>query len=192
MSSVCLISAMMLLLEHACLSLVSSVRVGLVLVLWIMILVARTSPVHAQSIEVYAGSSRTYQTANEIVQISVVQGQGQICWTAPEDQDEGPSTTPDCTTSSVLDNFFPGDVVTFTATGMNGYVFDHWITPDRATYTGNPISVSFPMSVMTNPMAAVFVKGTGVPEFSQAFLMLGAAMILSITILRRRNASRRK
>ena len=173
--------------------LVSSVRVGLVLVLWIMILVARTSPVHAQSIEVYAGSiSRPFQIANEIVEIAVVQGQGKICWTAPEDQDEGPSTTPDCTTSSTLDNFYPGDVVTFTATGMNGYVFDHWITPDKDTYTANPITVSFPMAVNTNPMAAVFVKGTGVPEFTQTFLTLGTALILSITMLQRRNASRSK
>ena len=138
---------------------VSSVRVGLGLVLWIMVLVARTSPVHAQSTEIYAGSfSRPYQTANVIVEIAVVQGQGKICWTAPEDQDQGPSTTPDCTTSSKLDNFFPGDTVTFTVTGMNGYVFDHWITPDKATYTGNPVAVTFPLSVMTNPMAAVFVK----------------------------------
>ena len=173
--------------------LISSVRLGLVLVLWIVILVARTSPVHAQSIEVYADSSyRPSQIANEIVEIAVVQGQGQICWTAPEDQDEGPSTTPDCTTSSVLDNFFPGDTVTFTATGMNGFVFDHWITPDKDTFTGNPITVSFPMSVMTNPMAAVFVKGTTVPEFQQAFLILGTAMILSITVLRRYNTSRRE
>ena len=133
--------------------------------------------------------SRPSQIANEIVEIAVVQGQGKICWTAPEDQDEGPSTTPDCTTSSVLDNFYPGDVVTFTATGMNGYVFDHWITPDKDTYTANPITVSFPMAVMTNPMAAVFVKGTGVPEFPQALLMLGAAMILGMTILRRRKVS---
>ena len=163
----------------------SSARVGLVLLLWIGILAARTSPVHAQSTEIYAGSSRTYQSANVIVEIAVVQGQGQICWTAPSD--EGPTTTPDCTTSSTLDNFFPGDRVTFRATGMNGYVFDHWITPDKQTFAVNPIAVTFPLPVMTNPMAAVFVKGTGVPEFPQALLILGAAMILGMTMLRRRN-----
>jgi hypothetical protein len=163
---------------------------GLVFVTLIVILIAGTSPVRAQSIEVYTGSSRTYQSANEKVEIVVFQGQGQICWTAPEDQDQGPSTTPDCTTSSVLDNFFPGDAVTFTATGMNGYVFDHWVTPDKDTYTANPIMVTFPLPVMTNPMAAVFVKGPSVPEFSQAVLMLGAAVILGVTMLRRRNASR--
>jgi len=177
---------MSLFLELGAFELVSSLRIGLVLVLWIVILVARTSPVHAQSAEIYAGSfPRPYQTANQIVQIAVVQGQGQICWTAPEDQEEGPSA-PDCTTSSTVDNFYPGDVVTFTATGMSGYVFDHWTTPDGDTYTTNPIAVSFPMAVMANPMGAVFTKGTGVPEFPQTFLMLGAAMILGMTILRRR------
>jgi hypothetical protein len=73
---------------------------------------------------------------------------------------------------------------------MNGYVFDHWVTPDKDTYTANPIMVTFPLPVMTNPMAAVFVKGPSVPEFSQAVLMLGAAVILGVTMLRRRNASR--
>ena len=102
----------------------------------------------------------------------------------------GQHTTPDCTTSSTVDNFFPGDTVTFTATGMNGYVFDHWITPDKDTYTVNPITITLPFPSMTNPMAAVFVKGTVVPEFPQAFLMLGAAMILGMTMLQRRNASR--
>ena len=169
----------------------SSVKVGLVLVLWIVIFVAGGSSVYARSAEVYAGSSsRPYQTANQYVEIAVSQGQGKICWTAPEDEDEGPSTTPDCTTSSTLDNFYPGDVVTFTATGMNGYSFDHWTTPDGETFAANPISVSFPLPVMSSPMAAVFAKPTAVPEFPQAlaFLMLGAAMILSMTILRRHGA----
>jgi hypothetical protein len=73
---------------------------------------------------------------------------------------------------------------------MNGYVFDHWITPDKDAYTVNPIAVTLPMAVVGNPMAAVFVKGIGVPEFSQAFLMIGAVMILGMTMLRRRNATR--
>ena len=69
---------------------------------------------------------------------------------------------------------------------MNGYVFDYWITPDKDTYTVNPIAVTLPMAVIGNPMAAVFVKGTSVPEFPQTLLMLGAAMISGMTMLRRR------
>jgi hypothetical protein len=158
-----------------------------------MIVIAVTSPAHAQSTEIYTGSfSTAYQNAYVFQEIVVYQGQGQICWTALEYEDQGPSTTPDCTTSSTLSVFFPGDTVTFMATGMNGYVFDHWITPDKDTYTVNPIAVTLPMPVLGNPMAAVFVKGTSVPvpEFPQVLLMLGSAMILGMTMLRRRNTAR--
>ena len=156
-----------------------------------MIIIAVTSPVHAQSTEIYAGSlSRTYQNAYVFLEITVHQGQGQICWTAPAHEDQDQSTTPHCTTSSTVDKFFPGDTVTFTATGMNGSVFEHWITPDKDTYTANPIAVTLPFPVLGNPMAAVFVKGTGVPEFPQVLLMLGAAIILGMTMLRRRDASK--
>ena len=163
-----------------------------------MIVIAVTSPVHAQPTEIYTNSiSRTYQwwcsngnVCLQPVEIVVYQGQGQICWTTPEDEAQGQPATPHCTTNSTLGYYLPGDTVTFTATGMNGYVFDHWITPDKDTYTVNPIAVTLPMPVIGNPMAAVFVKGTSVPEFPQALLMLGAGITLGMTILRRHNASR--
>ena len=147
----------------------------------IMIVVALTSPAHAQPAEIYIGFQ--YEPpcpqiyCGSSVEIEVYQGQGQICWTAEDIQ-------PNCTTSNTL-VFFQGETVTFTATGINGYMFDHWITPDKDTYTVNPIAVTLPMPVIGNPMGAVFVKGTSVPEFSQALLMLGAAMILCNTIMRR-------
>lgn len=159
------------------------------LALWIVIVILVTSPAHAQS-------NRTYQwwctngVCAQPQEITVFQGQGQICWTSPEDEAQGQPTTPYCTSSSTVGYFLPGDTVTFTATGLNGYVFDHWITPDKDTYTVNPIAVTLPMAVVGNPMAALFVKGTSVPEFPQTFLMLGAAMILGMTMLRRRNASK--
>ena len=163
-----------------------------------MTVIALTTPAYAQPTEIYAGPiARSYQwwCANEDVclqaqEIVVYQGQGQICWTTPEEEYQGQPATPSCTTSSAVGYYVPGDSVTFTASGMNGYVFDHWITPDKDTYTVNPISVTLPMPVIGNPMAAIFIKGGSVPEFSQAFLIFGAVMVLAMTILRRHNASR--
>lgn len=178
--------------------LVSSVRVGLVLALWIMMVVGVTYPVHAQSAEISTGSiSRTSEwgcisgiVCPQQLEISIVQGQGQVCWAAKNYAGvymDRP--TQECTNSTVAVWFYSGDMVTFTATGSSGYVFDHWIMPDKDTYSANPIGLSIPVPV-DDPMVAVFAKGTAVPEFPQAFLILGAVMILGMAILRRANASR--
>lgn len=61
-----------------------------------------------------------------------------------------------CTNSNMVGTFYYGDQITFTATGTNGSVFDHWIMPDKDTYNANPIYMSIPVPVIGNPMIAVF------------------------------------
>ena len=176
-------------------------RVGVVLALWIIIAIAGAYPVHAQSTGTYAGAlSRMYVSGcrdNTVCPYELgilIQGQGQVCWTAQNYWGifRDPPPIQGCITSSTVVTFFYGDAITFTATGSNGYMFDHWIMPDKDTYNANPVDLSIPVPVEGNPMIVVFASGTGVPEFSQAFLMLGATIIIAMAVLRRQtNASRR-
>ena len=142
------------------------------LALWIAVAVAWSSPVHAQS-----------NIQPHILSVMVGQGQGQVCWSYQQYGTDSPVSG--CTTTNATSTVFDGQMVTFTATGMNGYVFDHWVMPDMSVYTANPISLAIPVPVQGGSMNAVFVSGILAPEFPQMFLMLGAIMVLGVAVVSR-------
>ena len=95
-----------------------------------------------------------------LLEIAIVQGQGQVCWSAQNYAGLYTQQPPTqvCTTSNAVALFYDGDLVTFTATGSNGYSFSHWITPDKDNYSANPINLSIPIPILGNPMEAVFTN----------------------------------
>lgn len=139
-----------------------SIGKGLIFLLLAWTIIAGTFPVHAQSNGVFLDPMfsrlrclRTHRCPHwqEIV---VYQGQGQVCWSG-ETQIMISRSRSGCTTSSMWVTFYDGDFVTFTASGQNGYKFDHWILPDHDISHSTPYYMSIPYSSANGPMLAVFV-----------------------------------
>jgi hypothetical protein len=142
-----------------------SIRVGLILLLWTVTAYAGTFPVHAQSTGVYLDPiflwpfpcHNNLDACPHLQQIVVYQGQGQVCWKIDSNVQQFSLHRDNCTTSSAWAIFYDGDIVTFTATGLNGYTFDHWILPDPGTCYSSTYDMSIPYGPVSGPMRAVFV-----------------------------------
>jgi hypothetical protein len=139
-----------------------SIRKSLVFLLLAWTIIAGTFPVQAQSTGVFLDPIfsrlrclRTH-TCPHRQEIVVYQGQGQVCWSG-EPQIMISRSRSGCTTSSTWVTFYDGDFVTFTASGQNGFRFDHWILPDHDISHSTPYYMSIPYSSVNGPMLAAFV-----------------------------------